>query len=322
MSSSKTHGNARDLLTRSLPLIGLSFALLSASCSVSSMPDASGQSSNPTSTSSDGQMTRSAADLLTRSSYDPSINILLTEVFESRIAQCMRSKGLTYEPATLKNRGPLTDGVDLGTRSADGYGFWSQYSQKLGDAPRERLLASMSRVEQERWSTAVGGDLKVPGRLKLVTGGAISYPTTGCQAAARRELGGGDLGKFVELTYQPGSLRTLISKSIEKDQSFNSRINSWSLCMRKAGLEYETPLAARRKLEAAYDLHGPTGELRKQEVRVAEQDGRCAISVGLSRLQQSLVVKYANLLPQENILKINDLAEFEKTVMVRAEALR
>jgi hypothetical protein len=109
------------------------------------------------------------------------------------------------------------------------------------------------------------------GRVRLLDGTEVRFPLTGCVAAAREELYGGN-ARYMVTSLFVENLRGEIERRVLADERYRAVLGAWRQCMRGAGHPVRDAGAAARVVLRRPDV--------EREVAVA--DATCSRRTGLT----------------------------------------
>ncbi|MFI2641946.1 hypothetical protein [Streptomyces sp. NPDC018610] len=218
-------------------------------------------------------------------SYDQGERQALHTAEERLVADCMRRRGLRYEPQPLATGGTDPQDVNpyglLTTAQArrDGYGITSA---RL--APRPPDDPNRSRARERRWSDALLGTKSHEVRLRLPGGVEFFYNGDACVTRARQALYGADYDRLFN-TYQV--LSNQVVTAVRKDPRYLSAQHEWALCMRAADITAASPDdprgAVEQRLGRAAAQPARLHDVAGYELKLSGQDADCQRTTGLPR---------------------------------------
>ncbi|WP_371660240.1 hypothetical protein [Streptomyces sp. NBC_00280] len=218
-------------------------------------------------------------------SYDQRERQALHTADERLVADCMRRRGLSYEPQPLATGGTDAQDVNpyglLTTDQArrDGYGITSARlaARPLGDPNRDR-------AREPGWSRALLGTKSHEVRIHLPGGAEFFYNSDACVTQAREALYGADYDRLSSL-YQV--LSNQVITAVFKDPSFLRAQHRWALCMRSAGVAVTSTDDPRglveQRIERVTARSGQLHDVARYELKVSGQDAGCQRTTGLAR---------------------------------------
>lgn len=229
--------------------------------------------------------------------YDQQERQVLHTADERLVADCMRRRGLRYEPQPLATGGTDPQDVNpyglLTTSQArqDGYGITSA---RLAARP---LDTNRDRAREPGWSRALLGTKSHEVRVHLPGGVEFLYNSDACVTQARQALYGAD---YDRLSSRYQVLSNQVITAVLKDPRYLRAQHRWALCMRAAGLAVKSPDDPRglveQRLERATATatgasasagagarSGQPHEVAGYELKVAGQDADCQRTTDLPR---------------------------------------
>jgi hypothetical protein len=204
---------------------------------------------------------------------------------ERLVADCMRRRGLSYEPQPLATGG--TDPQDVNpyglltttqTRQ-DGYGITSARltARPLDDPNRDR-------AREPRWSRALLGTKSHEVRIRLPGGAEFFYNSDACVTQAREALYGADYDRLSSM-YQV--LSNQVVTAVHKDPRYLRAQRRWALCMRAAGVaatSLDDPRSfVEQRLKRATAQSSRLHDVARYELKVSGRDADCQQTTGLTR---------------------------------------
>ncbi|MEU5094993.1 hypothetical protein [Streptomyces sp. NPDC020996] len=218
-------------------------------------------------------------------SYDQRERQALHTADERLVADCMRRRGLRYQPQPLVTGGTDPDDVNpygLLTRAQarrDGYGITSA---RLAARPPDDPNAD--RAREPGWRRALLGTKSHEVRIRLPGGAEFFYNSDACVTRARQTLYGADYDRLSS-TYQV--LSNQVVTAVREDPRYLRAQHRWALCMRAAGVAVKSVDDPRglveQRLRRAADRPARLREVARYELKVSGQDADCQRTTGLTR---------------------------------------
>ncbi|KMS76371.1 hypothetical protein ACM01_05990 [Streptomyces viridochromogenes] len=250
--------------------------------------------------------------------------ILLRRAQQTLVKACMEGAGFKYWIGPLPTVDELKGGgyvlTDVSWARKHGYG--SRFKERLQDVqrndPNNAYANSLPQEERVRYSKVLeGGESSAMLKAELPGGGAIQTPRHGCQADAKDQLYG-DFGAWFRAEKIAIGLPARYVPDLLNDQRFVNAVESWSVCMGKAGHDYATPQEIREKLP---DL---TADMTKKEAYATEVDmavaeATCATETALSRTAHALEDEYRNKQPQKYLKAVATYQRMTLAALPRAK---
>ncbi|MFI1417675.1 hypothetical protein ACH4VX_06730 [Streptomyces sp. NPDC020731] len=203
--------------------------------------------------------------------------------------QCMERRGFTYREdrgLTLEESRPVRY-VQDDVAWARTYGYGGRIEAKSLRVhernPNGTYRQDLSPSRRVAFDTALdGGDGARMLTASLPGGGETRKRVGGCTEEAERALYG-DPAEWYRTGKIATGLNALYGKELMEDRRLTAAVRAWSRCMKKAGLPYEDPQAAR---EAVRVDTGRLGAARADEAFAAERrtavaDATCARETSL-----------------------------------------
>lgn len=121
----------------------------------------------------------------------------------------------------------------------------------------------------------------------------------GCTAEAEKALYG-DPGAWFRASKTAGGLNALYADDLLHDRQLTTAVTAWSRCMKKAGLSYADPQAARDAIRANTARLGPSGAGKAfaAERTTAVADATCARATSLRAVATARETHYTDRLPK------------------------
>ena len=206
--------------------------------------------------------------------------------------RCFRRFGLDLP---LPDRG---DGVQSPLPTWDWYGLWDasgarQYGYE--DPPRyvNSFMMSVGRAGPE-WDVVLGGVEE--------TFNGVEVPEGGCQGESFRAVGLDQDGGHIDV---PGLYREAITLA-RQHSAVEALIDDWSDCLADLGWEAADPSEPFRRWQGR--RIGPAGGPSSDEIAMAMADIECKKETGLLRAWVAAEVAYQNVLADEHVDALRDLA--------------
>ncbi|MEV0226135.1 hypothetical protein [Streptomyces sp. NPDC050704] len=218
-------------------------------------------------------------------SYDQRERQVLHTADERLVADCMRRRGLSYEPQPLATGGTDPQDVNpyglLTTTQArqDGYGITSARlaARPLADPNRDR-------ARDPGWSRALLGTKSHEVRISLPGGTEFFYNSDACVTQARQALYGAD---YDRLSSKYQVLSNQVITAVRNDPRYQSAQRRWAQCMRAAGVtatSLDDPRSfVEQRLKRADSQSRQLHDVARYELKVAGQDADCQRTTGLPR---------------------------------------
>lgn len=246
---------------------------------------------------------------------------LLHEAEETLTRSCMAGKGfktwvVPRRPVPDDREFPyVVDDVEWASRHGYGSDILARRAEVRGSDPNRQYFAGLTPAERQRALDTLHGE-RTGKRVSVrpPNGMTVSRAAGGCAADAQKELYG-DLETWFRVLTVTDALETLRSSMTTGDAEFAGLVKDWSACMRVRGLPYKTPQEARAEF-----LNPDHRRSRKDEIRVAVIEARCAASSGLSRTAHRLDAQHDKRLRDEYADEVRTRLRLENEALPRARA--
>ncbi len=229
----------------------------------------------------------------------------ITDAQQRLTRQCMNRQGFTFwenDTLTLRESRPVRY-VQDDVAWAQAYGYGGRLDAKSEQVRRHHPIAayrqSLSAERRAAFDVALdgGSEATVLSASLPGSGAEIRKRLGGCTAEAEKALYG-DPAKWFRASKTATGLNSLYGKDLMSDQRLTAATRAWSDCMRKAGLPYEDPQAAR---DAVRRNTASLGRARADEAfaverRTAVADARCARETSLKSVASARETYYADRL--------------------------
>jgi hypothetical protein len=303
---------------------------LAVACCVALVVGGCGSARPPTTNQPDGLpaagtgssvLTSDAVDLVTGSGRWPSTEETLNAAIDKLVARCMQAKHLRYLvlTTTVLNNDDEAQIVGLANRRRQGYGL-EQSDPSLTNRPQDAYVATLSPSDQRHYLQALYGADSDRVAVNLPDGGQATLTNHGCQADAIRTVAA-DVPRWGLITYVPQQLGNRLADELSTDPNYQAAMARWRRCMVGKGIRYLNPDDAVHALRAAYQAHGVTPELSKQEIATAVADGECALAVHLPAAATDSRRALASQLPEQDRRDLNALAGDRDAAVARATTI-
>jgi hypothetical protein len=255
-------------------------------------------------------------------SYDQRERQALHTADERLVTDCMRRRGLRYQPQALATGG--TDPQDInpyGLLTAaqarrDGYGITSaRLAARPPDDPNR------DRAREPRWSRALLGTKKHEVRLRLPGGVEYFYNSDACVTQARQALYGADYDRL-DSTYEV--LSNEVVTAVRKDPRYLSAQHRWAQCMGAAGVAAKTlddPRAlVEQRLKRAGSRPARLHDAARYELTVSAKDADCQRTTGLAHTVAETQTDAEATVKGASLADLARLREMRATAVHRATA--
>ncbi|MEU0198130.1 MULTISPECIES: hypothetical protein [unclassified Streptomyces] len=205
------------------------------------------------------------------------------------VKQCMNRRGFTFwedRGLTLDESRPVRFVQDdVAWARTHGYGGRIEAKGQALHArnPVGTYRQSLSAGRRAAFDAALdgGADARVL-TVTLPGGGEIRKRLGGCMEEAERTLYGDPAAWFRTGKVVTG-LNSLYAEKLMRDRQLSSAVRAWSRCVKRAGLPYEDPRAARDAVRVNTGRLGParSDEAFAAERRTAVADATCARQTSL-----------------------------------------
>ncbi|WP_405817107.1 hypothetical protein OG241_21235 [Streptomyces sp. NBC_01390] len=254
--------------------------------------------------------------------YDQQERQVLHTADERLVADCMRRRGLHYDPQPLATGG--TDPQDVNPYGLltvtqarqDGYGITSA---RLAARP---LDTNGDHAREPRWSHALLGTKSHEVRLHLPGGVEFLYNSDACVTQARQTLYGAD---YDRLSSRYQVLSNQVVTAVLKDPRYLRAQHRWAVCMRAAGLAVTTSDDPRGLVEQR--LERATGarpaqphDVARYELKVAGQDADCQRTTDLPHTVTEAQSRAETAVAGAHPTDLSRLTELRSAAVERATA--
>ncbi|MGW2615446.1 hypothetical protein [Streptomyces sp. NPDC001500] len=232
----------------------------------------------------------------------------VSDALQRLTGRCMKRHGFAYgEDRALSLRESMPVRYvqdDVAWARAYGYGGRidaGQERRRLHN-PTAAYRQSLSPARRVAFDTALDGDGSDTQVLSArLPGGSreVRKRLGGCTAEAEKGLYG-DPGAWFRASKTAGGLSALYTDDLRHDRQLTAAVAAWSRCMRKAGLSYADPQAARDAIRANTARLGPSGDGKAFAVErtTAVADATCARATSLRAVAAAREAHYVDRLPQ------------------------
>lgn len=244
---------------------------------------------------------------------------LLHDAEQAMVQSCMARKGFQLwkvpeNPVPEDKSFPyVVDDVAWAQRHGYGSDVRRRIDQVRRTDPNRRYLESLSPRRRAEAVNAYSGSTRGP-QVRLLTGVTAGRSVDGCLAETEGKLYGG-LGRWFRAEAVTDSLASIRRAEVLADPQFRTSTRDWAACMRKHGHRYADPNQAR----AAFASGKATD--RKQEVRTAVDEARCAHSSGLSATARRLDASYDMRLQKKYRAAVDSRLRLERDALPRARSV-
>ncbi|MEU3280054.1 hypothetical protein [Streptomyces antibioticus] len=232
---------------------------------------------------------------------------LRVEDAEQRLtARCMQRHGFTYaedRALTLRESMPVRYVQDdVAWAEAYGYGgrIEARQERRRLHHPVAVYRQGLSAAHRAAFDEALdGGDrFQVLSATLPGSGREVRKRLGGCTAEAEKALYG-DPGTWFRVSKTATGLNALYAGDLRRDRRLAGAVAAWSRCMKKAGLSYPDPQAARDAVRENTARLGPAGAGRAFAVEkaTAVADARCARATSLRSVAAARETSYVDRLP-------------------------
>ncbi|MEH0576276.1 MULTISPECIES: hypothetical protein [Streptomyces] len=221
-------------------------------------------------------------------------------------SRCMKRHGFTYpEDRTLTLRESMPVRFvqdDVAWARTYGYGgrIDAEQEQVRLHNPTAAYRQGLSAARRAAFDKALDGaddvqvvSAKLPGSTR-----EVRSRLGGCTAEAEKALYG-DLGDWFRASKTATGLNALYSGDLMHDRQLTAAVAAWSTCMKKSGLSYPDPQAARDAIRANTARLGPAGtdQAFATERKTAVADATCARATSLKSVAAARETHYVDRLP-------------------------
>ncbi|MEV0225389.1 hypothetical protein [Streptomyces sp. NPDC050704] len=181
--------------------------------------------------------------------------------------------------------------------------------------PNQRYFRGLPANRREAALDAANGSKPLNVTAKTPDGMLFQRSPEGCQSEADRKLYG-DLRKWFQAKVTVDTLAEIKRTRVLGDPRFAEAVKPWAACMRAAGHPYAGPAQLRAKLPPPND---PLP--RKEEIRLAVAEARCAMSSGLARTSSELDEYYAEKLEKQYRSDVETRRQLQVSALPRAHSI-
>lgn len=256
-------------------------------------------------------------------------DLRISDAEQRLVARCMAGHGFRYwtdRPLSLAESRPLGY-VQDDVRWARTYGYGSRITAEEDRArlrnPNLAYRKGLGAARRAAYDTALdGGRTAELLRTEVPGGGRVSKQTGGCDGEAERKLYG-DPGTWFRLDTTASNLRPLYVGKLLRDRRFTAAVHAWSACMKRAGLPYRDPDAARQATRQHPAVQTRAEEARSfaAETRIAVADATCARKVSLRSVGQDREAHYLAQLDGEYGARLEAYRQVRLKALERAERI-
>ncbi|MER6783360.1 hypothetical protein ABT330_01640 [Streptomyces sp. NPDC000658] len=232
----------------------------------------------------------------------------VSDALQRLTSRCMKRQGFAYgEDRALSLRESMPVRYvqdDVAWARTYGYGGRidaGQDRRRLHN-PTAAYRQALSPARRAAFDAALDGDgSDVQVLSARLPGGSreVRKRLGGCTAEAEKALYG-DPGAWFRASKTAGGLNALYTEDLLHDRQLTAAVAAWSRCMKKAGLSYADPQAARDATRANTARLGPSGAARAfaAERTTAVADATCARATSLRAVATARETHYVDRLPK------------------------
>jgi len=247
----------------------------------------------------------------------------VANAIQSLDEQCMASHGLKYLPSANSTgeyevlgdaSNPLY--IDAKELRRLGYGVYlgdtldmngtSPFSSIVNpNNPEEAYVLSLSRVKQESYSTAFGGNQ--PQLVRLADGKTFYTSPGGCQGLAYGKVYG-TVGKdwgilhYTKVFTLAQDVADGVAYQVANSQQYLRAMSRWSSCMTTHGAMFSSRNSEFSYLVREYQLQPRNRATNlRREMRLAKLDAACTNAASLNSVSETETVKAVEYLSKEQL---------------------
>lgn len=231
----------------------------------------------------------------------------ITDAQQRLTRRCMNSHGFAYwedRTLTLRESMPVRY-VQDDVAWAEEYGYGGRIEARQDQLRLHNPIAayrqSLSTARRAAFDKALdGGGSDVQVLSAQLPGGGQEVRTRlgGCTKVAEKALYG-DPGDWFRASKTATGLPALYGQQLLRDRQLTTAVSAWSRCMKRAGLSYPDPRAARDAVRENTARLGTTGADKAfaTERRTAAADATCARATSLKTVAATRETYYVDRLP-------------------------
>ncbi|MEU6574248.1 hypothetical protein [Streptomyces sp. NPDC046805] len=262
-------------------------------------------------------LSQAAVDLALRTSPYREEQRTLRRAEDELTRRCMAAQGFgqpAADAATARDDDPWHP--DPEARRSHGYGF-----SDPGPSPDDQYPPGLPAAKRQVYARALTGDPGQRATLRLSSGPRFTFATTGCIARGRVRLYG-DVMAAAKVSYVPQEAYNAVRGRIADDAATRRALDQWSSCMTKrrlpfASMESARAAAARR----SHDAPPTKGVAPRAEVRIAEADAACVLTVDLPGVVDRVGPRYLGELTAQQRRDLNAATKLRLDALKRARVL-